>query len=382
MNRFTQGYRNLIGTTQTPVQLYGGLTSFFAGCAMGLIGILIVLSGDILIEEVATRYKVGILIAALGMPLLFMGLQLTLPSRFIIHAIAGAGAMVCLVALLLFNQAWPDQWGPRAEDDRSIQVIGIYTLGLVLLVTTTAMALVVNFISRHMVLPGQELDDDLFTDPDRPVSMEEVLRDIEREVGRQKLTWGGMEDDRLPREYLKLKADFGPGATVSQGRAGTVTKTQAKEMDVAFTSLARLRGTEGREVSGDDDTAMAIDALRALKAARQAEMERSWWYRFKRWLVGLFTGRRPSRRPDHVTAPTKTAVRKSAALDERNYPKVERGSSPKPARASAAKRPKAVMRSNSEPAPAAKTTRHGPAAKRQSPGPARKTDRNRKRTKK
>ncbi len=310
MGQLAAAYRRHFGGSQSAWQLYGGFAAFFAGTALGLIGILMVLGGDLLIEEESARYKAGIFIASLGMPLIFMGLQLTLPSRLVIHALAGLGAAVCLVGVVYFLQAWPAEWGPRADVDRSAQVIGIYTLGLVLVVTTTAMALVVNFVSRHMVLPGQELDDEMFNDPDRPVSMEEVLRDIEREVGRQKLTWGGMEEDRLPREFLKLRADFGPGATVSHGRAGKVTETLANEMDSAFTSLARLRGTEGREVSGDDDTAMAIDALKALRRARQAEMERSWWYRFKRWLVTLFTGKRtrPQEKPQTERTPGKVQI--------------------------------------------------------------------------
>lgn len=291
MGQLAEAYRRHFGGTQSSAQLYGGFAAFFAGAALGLVGIMVVLSGDFLIEESSSRYKIGILIASLGMPLLFMGLQLTLPSRLVIHVLAGLGAAVCLAGVILFTQAWPGQWGPRAELDRSGQVIGVYTLGLVLLVTTTAMALVVNFVSRHMVLPGHELDDDLFADPDRPVTMDEVMRDIEREVARQKLTWGGVEGDRLPREFLKLRADFGPDATVSHGRAGKITETMANEMDLAFTSLARLRGTEGRETADEDDTSVAIDALKALRRARQAELEASWWYRFKRWLVTLFTGK-------------------------------------------------------------------------------------------
>jgi hypothetical protein len=305
MGQLAEAYRRHFGGTQSSTQLYGGFVAFFMGAALGLLGILLVIGGEPLIEESSARYKAGILMASLGMVLLFMGLQLTLPSRLAIHAFAGIGAAVCLVGVFMFYQAWPYHWN-QAASDRSGQVIGIYTLGLVLLVTTTAMALVVNFISRHMVLPGQELADDMFNDPDKPVSMEDVMRDIEREVARQKLTWGGMEDDRLPREFLKLKADFGPDAMVSHGRAGKITETMANEMDIAFTSLARLRGVEGREVSGEDDTSTAIDALRALRAARQAEMERSWWYRFKRWLVTLFTGKPAVKAPQAKTDPVRT----------------------------------------------------------------------------
>lgn len=296
MGQFAAAYRRHFGGTESALQLYSGFTAFFAGVALGLAGILVVLSGDLLIASDHARHEAGIFTAALGMILLFMGLQLTLPSRLIIHAAAGIGALVCVVATALFLQAYPLDWGPRAANDGSRQVILLYTLGLVLLLTTTAMALVVNFVSRHMVLPGRELEDDIFADPDRPVSMEEVMRDIEREVARQKLTWGGIEGDRLPQQLLKLKADFGPGATVSQGRAGKVTETMANEMDIAYTALARLRGTEGREVSDEDDTSTAIEALKALRRARQVEMEASWWYRFKRWLVTLFTGKR-SRAP-------------------------------------------------------------------------------------
>lgn len=290
MSRLAQGYRDLFGTTGSPLQLYGGFTAFTAGCAMGLAGILIALSGEVFIEEHHLRYKTGILIAAIGLPLIFMGLQVTLPSRFIIHAIAGAGMLVCYASVLLFYSAWPYQWGPRSDVDRSAQVIGVYTMGLVLLVTTTAAAIVTNFVTRHLaLLRGREQDlDDIF-DGKREVTMEEVLRDIEREVARQKLTWGGVEEDRLPKEYLKLSADFGPDATISKGGAGVITMTKASEMQSAFDSLARLRGVEGREVADEDDTKIAIEALRALRAARKAERERSWRCRIKRMFVGLFT---------------------------------------------------------------------------------------------
>ncbi len=366
MARFTEGYRHLFGAAQSPIQLYTGFVAFFTGAAMGLLGILLVISGELLIEEIWVRNRAGILIAALGGPLIFMGLQLTLPSRFVIHAISGVGVVICLIAIFIFYQAWPHEWGPQAEIDRSGQVIGIYTIGLVLLFVTTAMALIVNFVSRHMVLPGQEDPDDLFADRDRPVTMDEVMRDIEREVSRQKLTWGGMEDDRLPREYLKLRADFGPGATVSKGSAGKVTETKATEMEHAFSSLARLRGVEGRETSGDDDTATAIDALKALRRARQVELEASRWYRFKRWLVSLFSGTPTTKKPPAAPRPREDGPAQEhpggpegAAKGDRNNPKTERGSSPHRATQRSAKRPQAIIRPGNAKEPGAKNRKKG-----------------------
>ncbi|MBW3583296.1 MAG: hypothetical protein KY455_09385 [Euryarchaeota archaeon] len=288
MGRFLDFYRKHIAGTQSDVQLYVGFMLFFAGFVMGLSGILVAIFSEPLIPALEARIEFGTILSSLGLVLIFFGIELTLPARTPVHLAATAGAIVCIVAVFQFIEFYPDDWRTRGVD-RSTDVIGLYTLGLMILVTTTALALVVNFVSRHATLPGHELDD-IYTDSDRPVTMEEILRDIEREVGRQNLTWGGVSESSKIEHRVKIKAGFGPGSYV-RGSAGKVTETPVDEAsEFAYTELMRLRGREGKGKASEDDTQRAVDALVALKRARQEELERSWWYRFKRWLVALFTG--------------------------------------------------------------------------------------------
>lgn len=291
---FATFYQEHFGGAHSKTQLYLGFALFFAGVTLALSGIVWLLVGDAYYPDLGEllsrdQVKLSVYLAALGLPLIFFGAGLTLPSRKIIHLVAGIGSLICLYGSFRFNEAFRTDVNEFQGIDA---VIGSYTIGLLILVTTTGLSLVINFVSRYVVLPGQEM-----LDPygDQMPDIDTVMADIEREVAKQSLSWGGMGGDELSvRQIIKIRADFGEDAFVNEAAAGTTTtETHDDTGDLAFRSLMQMRGRDVHESTDDEtDTQDAVAALVALRKAKQVELERSWWYRFKRWFFSLFLGRR------------------------------------------------------------------------------------------
>lgn len=288
-----EGYRKTVGGTQSKPQLYAGFTLFFAGAIAGVASLVVLAAGNGLIEDLRLRREFAGILGGIAFPAFFFGLQLTLPSRWLIQMVAGLGAAVMLFSTWLFSTVYPHEWN-QIGADRSTEVIGWLVLGLVLLVTTVALSLVLNYVSRFVALPGQEHVDDVYAEYGREPTMEEILGDIEREVGRQGLTWGGMSGAQLANQMVKIRADFGADAIINPtAKAGKVVSFQDTSDENAFQALLKMRGRDRDQTSAADDTEGAIATLKALRQKAQAERERSWWYRFKRWVISLFTGGRP-----------------------------------------------------------------------------------------
>lgn len=295
MGSFIEGYRKVIGGTKSTPQLYLGFALFFSGAALGISALTILAASDAVIQDAASRRELAGILAGIGFPLTFFGLQLTLPARLLIQIVAGVGAAIMLFATWLFASLYPEQWN-QVTVDRSSEVVSWLVVGVAILVTTVALSLVLNYVSRFVALPGQE-QVDIYADRDREPTMEEILADIEREVSRQGLTWGGMSDAQLATQMVKIRADFGDDAVINPtGKAGTVTTFSDTPDEAAYHALLKMRGRERGHMHEDDETGAAIATLRALRQKAIQEQERSWWYRFKRWLVGLFTGGRPPTR--------------------------------------------------------------------------------------
>lgn len=344
MGRFADFYRKHLGGTESAAQLYAGFGVFTAGVVLCAVGVIVFLFGDLIFDLPSEgfinqeRIKLPAFLGLLGLPLLFFGIQLTLPARKVIHLLSGVGALVCLWGALWFNQAYPGEEWLRGD---AVDVISLYTLGLVVLVVTTGVGLVVNFVSRFVVLPGQEVLDP-WDEFGREPSIDEIMADIEREVSRQNLSWGGMEGPSGIQNVVRMKMDFGEGAVVSSGKAGLVTELPAdEEAESGYMELLRMRGRDTKESSSDDEseTDLAINTLKALRQARQEELERSWWYRFKRWFFSLFLGDRRrgkgpegkdrSRNKDRTGNARKTSTRPSTGEGRTEHAQAGEGRTPR-----------------------------------------------------
>ena len=86
-----------------------------------------------------TARQAAAVFAGAGFPLIVLGFVYRLPVGTNVHRLAFMGAVVCLVALVLFVRAYPDGWGVNPDSpaaDLSFQIVAVYAVGLFLTVSS------------------------------------------------------------------------------------------------------------------------------------------------------------------------------------------------------------------------------------------------------
>jgi hypothetical protein len=131
-------------------QLYLGTGLFLAGAAMSVVAIVVATTS--ILEPMGvglygSREIAGVL-AGLGVPAVFIGIFTVLPASLYQRATAAVGATIAIFGVLLFVQAYPEQWITATQDHATLPVAVVYFLGAI----TTFWALftaVVNFKVRN-----------------------------------------------------------------------------------------------------------------------------------------------------------------------------------------------------------------------------------------
>jgi hypothetical protein len=192
--------------------------------------------------------------------------------------LGGAGSATTVIAIGWFVTVYPYDWNVPEPPDYSAQVVALYSVGLVAVIAATGAALV-----AHRV---EQATDSVAVDPDsaatarssesaddttETVTDEAVRADIERELDKTELTWGGVERSTGRRLQLDTSvvddADIDPG-TLSG--SATETRTTSGTVDDAVSQLAGLQGGTQNTASGESTDDQA-DALRALREQQRAE---------------------------------------------------------------------------------------------------------------
>lgn len=132
-------YRRYIGdldeVSEVDVYLGGGLT--MGGLALSLLGWLVFLWNELTATFGTAGFytvrEVAIVATGLGIPVFLLGVITMLLGSDRVTALAGAGVVACVGAVLLFVATYPGQWDTASQFNAPIGVT-LYGLGATVLV--------------------------------------------------------------------------------------------------------------------------------------------------------------------------------------------------------------------------------------------------------
>jgi len=131
-------------------RLYLGTALFLLGAVASVIAIVVATTSVLAplgIDVFGSREIAGVL-AGLGVPAVFLGIFTVLPASRRERAAAGVGAAIAVFGVVLFVQAYPEQWIGATPDHVTLQVVAVYFLGGITTFWTLFTA-VVNFKVRN-----------------------------------------------------------------------------------------------------------------------------------------------------------------------------------------------------------------------------------------
>ncbi|ELZ65085.1 permease [Haloferax sp. Atlit-10N] len=273
-------YRRYVDADPDETTVYAGFALFFT--AIGLLAVAlaaVVWSGGIPPENIfkyELREVAGVT-GALGIPLLLVSVVVLLPSQYRFPTVlAGAGLLVCAVAVVQFVGAYPHNWNVSASADQSGRIVGIYSLGAVAVVAASGTSLVGFQLARARTsgpaAGGSDAETEATDDgEDEEAVSAQVRRDMDEAMSNTELSWGGVRKTETTR--LKLDTSAVDDVDRASFENAKVTETRGGGVDDAVAGLQGLRGGKKDTAVGDstDDQAAALAELRK---QQQAEAER------------------------------------------------------------------------------------------------------------
>lgn len=263
-DRIESWYRTYIGEPNSEIDVYAGFGLFFAGLAMGLLGLglfaieqLLTGSGtDFLVREIA--FAVG----ALGLPVLLLGVAVLLPVDRRATYAAGCGVAITVAAVAFFVTVYPGQWNVSGAD-YSLEGVSLYAAGVLTVVASTAAALVSYHVERTG--PAPDVAEEPGDDP--TVTDGEVQRDIDEAMADAEVTWGGVPKLETRQLEVTTPGEEELDRSTFDRVGGDTYRSEAT--DDAVAGLKGLRGGERRTAQGGDvdDQTAALRELREREAA-------------------------------------------------------------------------------------------------------------------
>ena len=281
-NRVVSYYYRYIGDPDRTSDIYAGFGAFFLGLGLGIAGILIFLySASQATPNYALR-EVAIVTGAVGAPALLIGIVILLPVDTRMLLVAGGGGSICAAGIVRFVAVYPNNFNVTANADYAAQVVGLYSVGLVLVIAATAAALIAHRVEQAgetaAAATGEgEADTESVTD-------EQVAADIDNALADTEVSWGGVET----RETRRLKLDTSALDDVdreSLSESSVETRTTADGVDEAVAQLKGFQGGNVNTTSGGstDEQAAALQELKQ-QQAQTGENELTLLDRLRKWL--------------------------------------------------------------------------------------------------
>ncbi|MWG35445.1 DUF7139 domain-containing protein [Halomarina oriensis] len=116
------------------------LRRLYLGVSLFAVGVVLVLSGMVFATTElggawfgfhwTVEHELGITLAGLGVPAVFVGILAVLPSSRRVKAAATAGAAIAVVGVLMFRAVYPENW-ILADVSYAFPVIAVYLFGTV-----------------------------------------------------------------------------------------------------------------------------------------------------------------------------------------------------------------------------------------------------------
>lgn len=270
-------YETYIGEPEEDTDVYLGFGLFFTGVGLGALALVLTIVSFGVLEYGSSAYwlwsEVAYATGMLALPALITGVVVLLPVEDRAVYAAGTGAVVNVVAVAWFWTAYPGSWN-EGDATTTLAVVGLYAVGLVLVVGSTGAALVADQLERYQQPGPADIEPMEEDDEEETISDAEIEADIEDAMSGVELSWGGVE--RSENRNLNFSEDPDmEGTTLSGGMAKT---TRSSGVDSQINSLKAMKGGEkktARSQSTVDDQTAKLKELRERRQREQAEKDAS-----------------------------------------------------------------------------------------------------------
>ena len=271
-NQLLRYYRRYIGDPDRAVDVYAGFGLFFLGLGLGIAGILVFLYSATLSGTAYGLRQVAIVSGAVGAPALLGGIVVLLPVDRRMLLVASGGSVICVAGVVRFVSVYPNDFNVSVGPDYAPQVVGIYSVGIVVVIAATAAALVGHQIEQaagDTDAEGAGTGDDAAGEK---VTDEQVQTDIDSALDEADLSWGGVAKTETRTLNLDTSA-VDDIDSESMPDSGIETRTDDGSVTDAVSQLKGLQGGEVETASGEgtDDQAAALRELREQQQKEQAK---------------------------------------------------------------------------------------------------------------
>ena len=271
-NQLFRYYRRYIGDPDRAVDVYAGFGLFFLGLGLGIAGILVFLYSATLSGTAYGLRQVAIVSGAVGAPALLGGIVVLLPVDRRMLLVASGGSVICVAGVVRFVSVYPNDFNVSVGPDYAAQVVGIYSVGIVVVIAATAAALVGHQIEQaagDTDAEGAGTGDDAAGET---VTDEQVQTDIDSALDEADLSWGGVAKTETRTLNLDTSA-VDDIDSESMPDSGIETRTDDGSVTDAVSQLKGLQGGEVETASGEgtDDQAAALRELREQQQKEQAK---------------------------------------------------------------------------------------------------------------
>lgn len=292
-NRLFDVYETYIGDTDEATDIYLGFGLFFAGVALAASALVIFVfallstEADTVSYFRVTEWAFGM--GLLSIPVATSGIVVLLPIDQRAVAATAVGDVMIAVAVVSFRGAYWENWAGFGTG-QTVTVLGLYAIGLALVVGSTGAALVAEQIQRVQRPTPADIEPVEDEKPEETYSDEEIQSDIDDAMKDVEMSWGGVrkhEGRSISFETEDLDAEEFVNVEASTTRSSGV--------DNQLSALQGLRGgqknTATSESSVDQQTAK-LQELREQRKQEEIEVEAEpegesggFWA----WLRSLFT---------------------------------------------------------------------------------------------
>lgn len=299
MARMEAAYSSLFGSPPSKGRLYGGFYTFLGGCFMGVAAVVFLfVANQYSGQPIEFRWReASYALAAVAGMALFGGIALTLPSKRSMRTAAVVGVVLCTVALMLFLADYPLHFNvPNAQVDHTERDVGLYAVGLVLLLASAFTSLIGFYVDRITAAAGKAgAGSDVGNVEggyDIPDSVIEA--DVESAFKRYKYAWGDEGATAATSGIqINIQDEFEQGTVVGGKGVARTVQLESPQVDEATQMLRSVRPKTERQVP----SAWAEDATSALLKSRQQKAalvaagtsnapgrRLAWWQRLLQWL--------------------------------------------------------------------------------------------------
>lgn len=261
-------YRTYLGEPDSELDVPLGFAVFFAGLALGLVGLLLFAVEQATASDGPVWWlrELAFVAGALGLPTVLVGVTVLLPvDRRASYAAAG-GLAVILGSAVFFVSVYPQRWNV-AGNDATLEGVVFFAVGLVTVLASTAAALVSYHVERAQG-PAALADEESPTADDEPSEADVAdlaRKDYEEAMAEAEVSWGGVEKTDVSRRLTVTDDRTEIDASGFEDVAATETRDSGSNVDAAVSGLNSMRGGARREARTDgtaDDEAAALAELR------------------------------------------------------------------------------------------------------------------------